>query len=37
MAVKEVVTKALHSVLGLSQIEEDTVEIQVENLTEAIQ
>jgi hypothetical protein len=37
MGVKEVVTRALCSVLGLTHIEEDTVEIQVEKLIEAIQ
>jgi hypothetical protein len=34
---KEAVTRALRSVLGLAQIEEDTVESQVEKLVEAIQ
>jgi chaperonin cofactor prefoldin len=37
MGVKEVVTRELRSVLGLTQIEEETVESQVENLNEAIQ
>jgi VIT1/CCC1 family predicted Fe2+/Mn2+ transporter len=37
MGVKEAVTRALHSVSGLTQIEEDTVESQVEKLAEAIQ
>jgi hypothetical protein len=37
MGVKEAVTRALRSVSGLAQIEEDTVESQVEKLVEAIQ
>jgi hypothetical protein len=37
MGVKEAVTRALCSMLGLAQIEEDIVEIQVENLAKAIQ
>jgi chromosome segregation ATPase len=37
MGVKEAVTRALRSVSGLTQIEEDTVESQVEKLVEAIQ
>jgi hypothetical protein len=37
MGVKEVVTRELHSVSGLTQIEEETVESQVEKLNEAIQ
>jgi vacuolar-type H+-ATPase subunit D/Vma8 len=37
MGFKEAVTRALHSVPGLTQIEEDIVENQVEKLTESIQ
>jgi hypothetical protein len=37
MGVKEVVTRALRSVPALSQMEEETVESQVEKLVEAIQ
>jgi vacuolar-type H+-ATPase subunit D/Vma8 len=37
MGVKEAVTKALRSMSYLTQIEEDTVESQVEKLDEAIQ
>lgn len=36
-AVKEVVTKTLRSVLGLAQEEEESTEIQVRKLAEAIQ
>jgi uncharacterized Ntn-hydrolase superfamily protein len=35
--VKEAVTKALHSVAGLAQEEEELIDIQVGKLTEAIQ
>jgi hypothetical protein len=34
--VKEAVTRALHSMSGLAQMEEETTEIQVGNLVEAI-
>jgi hypothetical protein len=37
MGVKEAITRALFSVLGLAHIEEDTMESQVEKLVEAIQ
>ena len=37
MGVKEAVTRALRSMPCLAQIEEDTVESQVEKLAEAIQ
>jgi hypothetical protein len=37
IGVKEEVTRALHSVTGLEQMEEDPVKIQVVNLVEAIQ
>jgi len=35
--VKEAVTRALHSMSGLAHMEEETTEIQVGNLVEAIQ
>jgi hypothetical protein len=37
IGVKEAVTRALHSVTGLEQMEEDPVESQVGKLVEAIQ
>ena len=37
IAIKEVVTRALHSVLGLAQEEPESTEMQVGKLTEAIQ
>jgi hypothetical protein len=37
MGVKEAVTRELRSMSGLTQIEEDTMESQVEKLDEAIQ
>jgi hypothetical protein len=37
MGVKEAVTRALHSVMGLAQMEEETTESQVGKLVEAIQ
>jgi hypothetical protein len=36
MGVEEEVTRALYSVSGLTQIEEDTMESQVKKLVEAI-
>jgi hypothetical protein len=37
MGVKEAVTRALHSLSGLEQMEEETIEIQVGKLVESIQ
>jgi hypothetical protein len=37
VGVKEAVSRALHSVIGLEQKEEDPVEHQVEKIAEAIQ
>jgi hypothetical protein len=37
MGVKEAVTRELHSISGLAQIEEDIVESQVEKLVQDIQ
>jgi hypothetical protein len=37
IGVKEAVTRALHSMLGLAQMEEETTKIQVGKLTKSIQ